>query len=167
MCEGNSCWDGGKPGVSDTLASALWCADYMLHLAQLGVTGINLHGGGNGFYTPIAGSPSTGFTRRPEYFGIQFAQQLTGSTFLRATLTGATPRVTAYAFQNNRERSLVVINKDDKPLTLAIQIHPQSKAVILTGPSLDSKATPDFHPITVSRSNRLEIPAHSATLYTF
>ena len=49
MCEGNSCWDGGKPGVSDTLASALWCADMMLRFASLGWCGVNLHGGGNGF----------------------------------------------------------------------------------------------------------------------
>src|SRR5450756_2202319 len=27
MSEGNSCWNGGQQGVSDTLASALWVAD--------------------------------------------------------------------------------------------------------------------------------------------
>jgi hypothetical protein len=166
MTEGNSCWDGGKPGVSDTLASALWCADMMLQFAHAGAAGVNLHGGGEGFYTPIAGASATSLTKRPEYSGIQFAQQLTGSTFLRATLTGASTRVTAYAFQNKHDRSLVVINKDDQPLTLSVQARPQSKAVLLTGPSFDSKATPDFHPITASRSNRLEIPARSATLYT-
>ena len=65
ITEGNSCWDGGKPGVSDTLASALWCADAMLRFAQLGWCGFNLHGGGNGYYTPIAGSPSTGSDEAP------------------------------------------------------------------------------------------------------
>ena len=167
MTEGNSCWDGGKPGVSDTLASALWCADMMLQLAHAGAAGVNLHGGGEGFYTPIAGASSTSLTRRPEYFGIQFAQQLTGATFLRATLMGATPRISAYAFQNKQDRSLVVINKDDKPLTISVPDRPQSKALILTGPSLDSKAEPDFHSVTISRSKHLDIPAHSATLYTF
>jgi hypothetical protein len=166
MCEGNSCWDGGKPGVSDTLASALWCADYMLHLAQFGVAGINLHGGGNGFYTPIAGAPSTGFAKRPEYFGIQWAQQLTGSTFLRTTLTGATPRVTAYALQNLHYRSLAVINKDDKPITLTTSIRPKNAAVLLTGPALDSKGPIIFKPTTVAKSSALTIPAHTALLYT-
>jgi hypothetical protein len=168
MTEGNSCWDGGKPGVSDTLASALWCADMMLQFAQAGAVGVNLHGGGEGFYTPIAGAPSTGLIKRPEYYGIQFAQQLTGSTFLRATLTGANPRVNAYALENNHHRSLVVINKDDKPLTLTLphNTRTQSKAVLLTGPALDSKAAPDFHPVTIPRSNLLQIPARSATLYT-
>lgn len=165
MTEGNSCWDGGKPGVSDTLASALWCADMMLQFAQAGAVGINLHGGGEGYYTPIAGSSSTGLVKRPEYYGIQFAQQLTGSTFLKTTLIGASPRVNAYAFENHHRRSLVVINKDDQPLTLSIPTRTQSKAVILTGPALDSKAPPEFHSITVPRTTNLAIPPRSATLY--
>jgi hypothetical protein len=168
MTEGNSCWDGGKPGVSDTLASALWCADMMLRFAQAGVVGVNLHGGGNGFYTPIAGSPSTGLTRRPEYYGMQFAQQLTGSTFLKTTLTGASPRLSAYAFQGHHGRSLVVINKSDDATTLALPPHIRTKphAVLLTGPAFDAKTTPVFHPISVPRSSRLQILARSATLFS-
>ncbi|MGH9600325.1 MAG: hypothetical protein ACRD27_10710, partial [Terracidiphilus sp.] len=46
MTEGNSCYHGGKPGVSNTFASALWGADFMFLLAELGVTGVNFHGGG-------------------------------------------------------------------------------------------------------------------------
>ena len=65
MTEGNSCFHGGKPGVSDTVASALWCADYMLQVAQAGYIGVNLHGGGNGLYTPIAGSLEEGFIGAP------------------------------------------------------------------------------------------------------
>ena len=167
MCEGNSCWDGGKPGVSDTLASALWCADYMLHLAQRGVAGINLHGGGNGFYTPLAGAPSTGFIKRPEYFGIQFSQQLTGCTFLHTTLTGANPRVTAYALQNPHHHLLAIINKDDRPITLTTSITPKSTAVLLTGLDLDSKGPITFKPTTIANSHALAIPAHTALLYTF
>src|SRR3546814_9938197 len=75
MTEGNSCWNGGQPGVSDTLASALWCADAMLRFARLGWVGVNWHGGGNGHYSPIVGAPSTGFSRRPEFYGIQFRSE--------------------------------------------------------------------------------------------
>ena len=46
MTKGNSCFHGGKPGVSDTVASSLWSADYMLQVAQAGYIGVNLHGGG-------------------------------------------------------------------------------------------------------------------------
>jgi hypothetical protein len=51
MTEGNTCFRGGKPGVSDVFAAALWAADYALHLASNNYTGINLHGGTFG---PIA-----------------------------------------------------------------------------------------------------------------
>lgn len=45
MTEGNTCYRGGKPGVSDVFAAALWAADYALLLASNGYTGVNLHGG--------------------------------------------------------------------------------------------------------------------------
>ncbi|HEY1213215.1 MAG TPA: hypothetical protein VGE93_06250 [Bryobacteraceae bacterium] len=45
MTEGNTCYRGGKPGVSDVFAAALWAADYSLLLASNNYSGINLHGG--------------------------------------------------------------------------------------------------------------------------
>jgi hypothetical protein len=45
MTEGNTCYRGGKPGVSDVFAAAMWSADYSLLLASNNYSGINLHGG--------------------------------------------------------------------------------------------------------------------------
>jgi hypothetical protein len=45
MTEGNTCYRGGKPGVSDVFAAALWSADYALLLARNSYSGVNLHGG--------------------------------------------------------------------------------------------------------------------------
>ena len=45
MTEGNTCYRGGKPGVSDVFAAALWAADYSLLLASNNYSGVNLHGG--------------------------------------------------------------------------------------------------------------------------
>lgn len=45
MTEGNTCYRGGKPGVSDVFAAALWAADYSLLLASNDYSGVNLHGG--------------------------------------------------------------------------------------------------------------------------
>jgi hypothetical protein len=45
MTEGNTCYRGGKPGVSDVFAAALWAADYALLLASNDYSGVNLHGG--------------------------------------------------------------------------------------------------------------------------
>ena len=45
MTEGNTCYRGGKPGLSDIFAASLWAADYLLKLGSLGYAGVNLHGG--------------------------------------------------------------------------------------------------------------------------
>jgi len=165
ISEGNSCWDGGKPGVSDTLASAIWCADMMLRFAQMGWCGVNLHGGGNGFYTPIAGSSSSGFTKRPEYFGIQFGQELVGATFLPALLTGAGSRVTAYAMEQNGRRRVVVFNKQETPLTLALPSRAQAHALVLTGPSFESKQHVTIARVRIAKTSRVNVPARAGVLY--
>jgi hypothetical protein len=45
MTEGNTVFRGGKSGLSDVFAAALWSADYLLNLMKLGYSGVNLHGG--------------------------------------------------------------------------------------------------------------------------
>ncbi len=45
MTEGNTVFRGGKSGLSDAFASALWSADYLLQLMKFGYSGVNLHGG--------------------------------------------------------------------------------------------------------------------------
>jgi hypothetical protein len=45
MTEGNTVFRGGKSGLSDAFASALWSADYLLQLMSMGYSGVNLHGG--------------------------------------------------------------------------------------------------------------------------
>ncbi len=57
MTEGNSCYRGGKPGLSDVFAAALWSADYSLLLAANGYSGVNLHGGsGKSVANSVGGS---------------------------------------------------------------------------------------------------------------
>jgi hypothetical protein len=57
MTEGNTCYRGGKPGVSDAFAAALWAADYSLLLASNDYSGVNLHGGtGKSVANSVGGS---------------------------------------------------------------------------------------------------------------
>jgi hypothetical protein len=57
MAEGNTCYRGGKPGVSDVFAAALWSADYSLLLASNDYSGVNLHGGtGKSVANSVGGS---------------------------------------------------------------------------------------------------------------
>jgi hypothetical protein len=165
MSEGNSCWDGGKPGVSDTLASALWCAQMMLRFAQMGWCGVNLHGGGNGYYTPIAGAPSTGFTKRPEYFGIQFGEHFAGATFLASALTGTELGLSAYALEQSGRRLVAVFNTGDDPVYLRLPAKVDAKAMRLGGPSLASKDGTVFEDVRVERSADVVVEAHAGMIY--
>jgi hypothetical protein len=45
MTEGNTIFRGGKYGLSDVFAAAIWGADYLLQLMSGGYSGVNLHGG--------------------------------------------------------------------------------------------------------------------------
>lgn len=169
ITEANSCWNGGQPGVSNVFASALWCADMMLHFASLGFAGVNLHGGGNGIYSPIVGSPSAGFTKRPEFFGIQFAQPFAGATLLRANLQCNSDRITTYAARDQQGSGrLALINKTNSPAELRLT-GPWSKrrwhARLLTAPSIEARSGISFHKVNADHST-LQLPAYSALLLT-
>ena len=167
MTEGNSCYRGGKPGMSNAFASALWAADYMLTLASFGCAGVNLHGGSTNairhslgghlpglsvspnaaaqavsgsFYTPIAGDRKTGFTARPDFYGMKLANLLAGGRMrpLNLSLDGA--RATAYAadFPNSKTR-LILINKDpNQPLPITLRTHAHATLWSLNAPSLEA-----------------------------
>ena len=144
MTEGNSCFHGGKPLVSDTLASALWGADYMLQVAEAGYIGVNLHGGGNGLYTPIAGDTPQGFTPRPVYYGMLLAERFAGSTFVQADLSALTgnQNVTAFAAKASLGIwKLAIFNKAAEAQTIRLRGLPGSKDLSvewLQAPAIDS-----------------------------
>ena len=167
MTEGNSCYRGGKPGMSDALASALWSGDYMLTLASAGCAGVNLHGGsrsmlraslGNhmpgesvakagsdnkgGYYTPIAGELEQGFKARPIFYGMLLANQFAGADFKETSLVANEIDATAYAGKKGDQLRVAIFNKDpDRDLKLTVKTPSgtrQAKVWRLTGPSLDA-----------------------------
>lgn len=144
MSEGNSCFHGGKPLVSDTLASALWGGDYILQISQAGYMGVNLHGGGNGLYTPIAGDTPQGFIPRPVYYGMLLAQRFAGSTFVEANLSAQTDPQNVTAFAANTSSGgwkLAIFNKAASPATVKINGLPSTGTASiqwLQAPAIDS-----------------------------
>lgn len=165
MTEGNSCYRGGKPGMSNAFAAALWAGDYMLLLASLGCAGVNLHGGSsrvlsaglgnhnpglaaaigpqaapNGFYTPIASEEGQAPVPRPVFYGMLLAQQLAGATVLRAELK-AHANVTAYAGRSGAVTKLALFNKGAAPVSFLVQDDRESKSASLyrlQAPALDA-----------------------------
>jgi hypothetical protein len=166
MSEGNSCWNGGEPGVSDTLASALWVADAMLRFASLGCAGVNLHGGGNGTYTPIAGGVTSGFTRRPEFCGMKLMREFVGATLVQSDLQCSSDRVSTYVARKNRSEMLLAINKTAQELTMRVPMRKCREHWLLTGPAIDARegVTLTRSEGTVLHGGLLHVPPFSAVL---
>ncbi|SNT41081.1 Glycosyl hydrolase family 79, N-terminal domain [Granulicella rosea] len=189
MSEGNSCYNAGKKGVSDTFGSALWAGDFSAKVAAVGATGINLHGGGNGFYTPIAGSPKDGFVARPDFYGMLIARPLQGAKMLAADLDAQGQNLTAYAVEQHGKVTVLAFNKSDRPATIEIALPAtytgrDAHILRLTAPSVeatggvtlggaavdkDGKWTPKSKE-TIARQNGkllLPLPAYSAASVHF
>ncbi|HXE07343.1 MAG TPA: hypothetical protein VN612_05575 [Acidobacteriaceae bacterium] len=168
MDEGNSCFGGGRPGVSDAYASALWAADFMLASAAAGFCGVNLHGGGTGVYTPIETTDPTTAGPRPVYYGMQFAQQFAQFSVAPCTITSSV-NATAWIGTRGLATKLAVINKGPEALTVQLPAPFASRPVnrlVLSGPALDAKTgvllTRDSQE---SRSATQLIPAYTAILF--
>lgn len=136
MAETNSCYQGGKPGVSDTFAAALWAADLMYQLAAAGATGVNFHGGGYGWYTPVAGTRESGFAARPIYYGMLLFAVAGAGRLVMTELDGVAATdgsVSAYGLMSDDEElKVVVLNKNpDRDVTLTVAAAGSKKASVL------------------------------------
>jgi hypothetical protein len=138
MAEGNSCYRGGKAGMSNALAGALWGMDYMLDMGARGCQGINFHGGGGSvissalgdklpgardardleiarlgtFYSPIAGNSTEGYTARPLFHAMRAVEQLAGSRLIATEFDAGEANVTAYAARRDHACRIALVNKD-------------------------------------------------------
>ncbi|MDR3527456.1 MAG: hypothetical protein P4L57_09260, partial [Rhizomicrobium sp.] len=151
MAETNSCYKGGKQGVSNTFASALWGADLMYQLAANGGTGINFHGGGYGWYTPIAGTPTKGFQAQPLYYAMLLFAQGGSGQLVETQMTGGadTQLVTAYGLKNNDGTLKAAIFNKDEERDVRLTIDPGSPATHamvqrLSAPRIDDTANTTF-----------------------
>jgi hypothetical protein len=138
MTEGNSCYRGGKPGMSDAFAAALWAGDYMLELASLGCAGVNLHGGRSafltaglgghtpgmnvattpqavhsGFYSPIQSESNREIKAMPIFYGMMLANQFAGSKMLRSDCDLPGAIATVYAARDEHSTRIALFNKDE------------------------------------------------------
>ena len=148
MCETNSFFGGGRPGVSDTFVGTLWTLDFMLLLGSYGCGGVNLETGVNqlGFvspYSPIQDDGKGVNSAGAPYYGmLAFAAAREGNTEIRGlTLPVEMQELTAYALGNNGEvRSVVIINRGSREGTISLSglglRHPSGMR--LSAPAADS-----------------------------
>jgi hypothetical protein len=170
MTEGNSCFGGGKPDVSDAFASALWGADYMLHCACAGYSGVNLHGGGDGYYTPVAIGPNLSTELRPLYFGMQFADQFAGAELLECTLDSS-ENVRSYYAQRGHQTMLGLINKGAGSITVKLPAelakHRASAERRFRAPSLAAQTGIRFEEVPPRAKGAVVVPPYTAVLLTW
>jgi hypothetical protein len=168
MSEGNSCYRGGKAGMSNALAGALWGMDYMLDMAARGCQGINFHGGGGSeissalgdklpgardardleiarlgtFYSPVAGNPAAGYRARPLFYAMMAVEQLAGTLLVKTSFDTRGVNATAYAGMSHDGWRVALVNKDvHRDLNIDIELPAGARAAHawrLTGPALDA-----------------------------
>jgi hypothetical protein len=138
MTEGNSCFRGGKPDMSNALASALWGGDYMLDMAARSCKGIDFHGGTGRqiaasvgdklpgarneadmavarlgtFYSPFAGNRTEGFDARPLFYGMMLVEQFAGTTLFANAFEAQGVNATAYTARAANRYRIALFNKD-------------------------------------------------------
>ncbi len=129
MCETNSFFGGGRPGVSNAFVGTLWTLDFMLYLAASGCAGVNMETGVNqlGFissYSPIGeeekGRPWAG---APYYGMLAFATAVRGCNEITPLLVpGSADSVSAYLLgTHGRSRSAVLINRTEDDLSASFE----------------------------------------------
>ncbi len=187
MSEGNTCYQGGKPNVSDVLAAALWAADYALSLAAFGYSGINLHGGGGKavgnslgarmpgeallkpgeaphprpFYTEIADMNGT-YVPQPDFRGLQFAGRFAGATMLSLAFDPGAANATAYAAKLPTGQLQVAIINKDPDHAVPLNLPGFSPALILTAATLETREVNLSEPQANTEAN--SVPPKTAML---
>jgi len=179
---------GGKDGVSNVFASALWGADYLFDLAENGVVGANFHGGfSTSNYTPIEFNDNQ-FTAMPLYYAMLLFHTVAQGKVVPVD-TNTNVNVIAHAvLGNDGALRLVIINKDaNQTVNAEISLgglYGEALASRLTAPSLESqtgitfagssvKADGTWSPIeqeTVNQNGsgyQIVVPAGSAVVVTF
>ena len=154
ICETNSFSGGGKPGVSDRFASALWVLDFMYKLAAAQCGGVNMETGVNqlGFissYSPIGDDEHRHYVAAPEFYGMLAFAVGSDGELVDSQLRAGNSNLEGYAtLKRNKQLCITLINKEPD-LNAAVTIEPtlpfQNGSVLrLSAPSLESSSGVTF-----------------------
>jgi hypothetical protein len=144
----NSVSCGGKRGVSDTFASALWVLDTLFNMARLGVDGVNIHTFTNAVYQPFSFTHSRGGWRahvKPMYYGmLMFTRAAPTGSHLLPTYPVSRQTLRIWATQAPDGIVRVAVINDSPTRTLVLAVRPPRVAGAatlerLTAPALRSR----------------------------
>jgi len=142
LTEANSFYNGGAPGVSNTLGAALWTIDFLFQNAMNGSTGVNFHGGGSP-YSPLLDSNGTITKVQPVYYGMYVFSMAANGTLMNTSISNSSVSLSTYAVKGSNGSIYVILNNKDKTqafnVTMAFpSAFTQGEAMLLTAPSLTS-----------------------------
>jgi hypothetical protein len=153
--ETNTVSCGGRTGVSDTFASALWAVSYITQTMVAGASGINLQGNParcTGYSPVCATSPkrlAQGMLHaQPEWYALLLTSALVGDRPLRTRMVSqAHPNVVVSALRAHDGGLRVVVVEDDPPSAsgVALRVHVGARArtatvLALSAPSPQARA---------------------------
>lgn len=144
----NSVACGGKRGVSDTFASALWVVDSLFDLARIGVSGVNIHMFPGASYILFGFRHANGHwvaQIRPEYYGLLlFAEAAPPGSRLVDAATHGSSTARGWATRAADGTVRVVLLNDDLHRRHVFLVHDTASAgaasvIRLTAPSAWSR----------------------------
>jgi hypothetical protein len=149
MTELNSVNCGGRAGISNTFATALWAPDALFALLRAGVDGVNLHVRANTINAPFA-IAAGGLDARPLLYGlILFRRALGPRARLIVPAVHAPPALdlAAYAVRTGANTlHVVLIDKGPRSVRVTLRLPATAAASVqrLTAPSAASRSGVTF-----------------------
>jgi hypothetical protein len=169
MTELNSVTCGGRPGVSDTFATALWAPAVLFRLMRAGIDGVNVHVREDAVNAAFSITPS-GLTARPLLYGlILFARSLGPSPRLVRVRVHApaAPSLGAWAVRSGRDTLHVLIdNEGRRPVSAALHVPATGRATVerLLAPAVTARAGETLGGRRLGADGRWQGPGVAATV---
>ena len=132
IAETNNVSCGGKAGVSESFASALWATDLMQKAIDAGVAGVNFHGSLSNChgYAPLcaptdADAAAGRLQAQPEWYALLLARRLLGDRPLRSYVRDRRAKVdvSALAAPGGGMHILIVDERPHHDQALPVQLH--------------------------------------------
>jgi hypothetical protein len=168
LTELNSVNCGGRAGVSDAFATALWAPDALFALLRAGVDGVNLHVRASAVNAPFALGPG-GLQARPLLYGLILFARTLGPDAQLVTLRSRLSRsadVGAWAVRVGRDTlHVLLINKSRRGERASLRLPAIGRAEVqrLLAPSARARSGVTLGGRTLGTDGRWEgLPAHQA-----
>jgi len=144
VSELNSVSCGGRPGVSDSFATALWAPDVLFELIRAGVDGVNWHIRPQMINAPFELAAGA-IDPLPELYGLALFAQLMGVDARRVGVRVSSPggvHLKVWAVRSRRRTTVLLINKGSRAASVTLPVARVGSRVQLerlSAPSISSR----------------------------